>query len=77
MGIEIPFRWVAFTPTLSYDDDFKDSRESYQSWSCGLAASSWITPKVGVMVSADYSEPKENRFNRHYWTYAAGLRIKF
>lgn len=76
VGIEIPFRWVALTPSISYGGDFEESDS--QSWVCGLEASSWITRKVGVFAGVAYSEPIKNySFDAHMWSYVAGLRVKF
>lgn len=74
-GVEIPFRWVALTPVISYADDFEKSNNSTQTWSYGLEASSWITPRVGVYADVAYTEPKH--YDGHMWSYGAGLRIKF
>lgn len=74
-GVEIPFRWVALTPVVSYADDFEKSGDSSQAWSYGLEASSWITPRVGVYADVAYTEPKH--YDGHMWSFGAGLRFKF
>ena len=75
VGIEIPFRWIALTPTVGLGGNFRN--EYSQNWSYGLQASSWITPKVGVFADVAYSEPRHNYGDSHAWSYSTGLRIKF
>lgn len=77
IGIEIPFRWIALTPSISYGGNFEGGDDS-QIWTYGLEASSWITRKVGIFAGVAYTEPRKNySFDAHMWSYGTGLRIKF
>jgi len=74
VGIEIPLRWIALTPSIGLSGDFENERS--QTWNYGLQASSWITPKVGIQAGVAFSEPKSRDYDGN-WSYSAGIRIKF
>ncbi|MFT3867918.1 MAG: hypothetical protein QM715_05410 [Nibricoccus sp.] len=76
VGIEIPFRWIALTPSIGFGGDFEG--QDSQAWTYGLEASSWITRKVGIFAGVAYAEPRKNySVDVHMWSYGAGLRFKF
>jgi len=75
VGAEFPFKWFAVTPTISYRDDFKRSRESSQSLDYGVEASAWITSRIGASLSVSYVSWQHS--SDYTWIYGTGVRVRF
>ena len=74
-GAEFPYKWVAVIPSINYQDDFKRSAESSQSFSYAVEVNSWITKKIGVYVNASYSAWQHSSYDQ--LSYGAGVRVRF
>jgi hypothetical protein len=74
-GAEFPCKWVAVTPQIAYQDDFKASSISYQSWSFGLEVSAWVTSRIGVYVNTSFNNILHTSDDN--WVTGAGVRCRF
>jgi hypothetical protein len=74
-GAEFPSKWVSVIASLSYDDDFKRSEFSNQSWTVKTEVNTWITTKIAGYVGFAYTDPAHNYVNS--WTYTIGARLRF
>lgn len=74
-GAEFPFKWASAITGLSYNDDFKRSGFSGQSWTIKTEINTWITPKVGGYVSLAFVRPMHNYVSS--WVWGVGARIRF
>jgi hypothetical protein len=76
VGVEIPVGAFALTPRVAYSDDFHGSVYSNAVWHYGAQAHHWFNEKLGGYVDVAFHDPHE-RFSAEYWTYTAGLRVRF
>ncbi len=76
VGAEIPLGTFALTPRIAYSDDFHGPRYSDATWHYGVQAHHWFNEKLGGYLDVAYHDPRE-RYADEYWTYTAGLRVRF
>ncbi|MFT3782829.1 MAG: hypothetical protein QM790_12535 [Nibricoccus sp.] len=75
IGAEFAYKWVAITPTLTYNDDFRHHGPSQQSISYGAEFSSWATPQVNVFAKVEAIDPFHDANITPGLT--IGLRVRF
>lgn len=75
VGAEFPLGRFALTPRISYSNTFDDGTDGGE-WSYGGEAHHWFTERVGGYLDATFHEPRA-RFAPDYWTYTAGVRLRF
>jgi hypothetical protein len=74
-GAEFPYKWVAVTPQIAYQDDFKASSMSYQSWSFGVEVSAWVTNRIGIYANTSFDDVLHS--SNDSWVTGAGVRCRF
>ncbi len=75
IGAELPYKWLAAIPSISYQDDFKKTRESMQSVSYQFEVNARITSKIGAYVSTAYVDWRN--YDTANWVYGMGVRYHF
>lgn len=82
VGLEIPValvfpdaRGLSLSPTISYSDDFRKTRNSAQAYTYGAEANYWIDSQVGVYGDVGRQDVLRSSFDS--WIYTAGVRIRY
>ena len=73
-GVELPMGHMALTPRATFTDSWRSS--SIGTWHYGAEAHTWLSEKTGLYVDATYHDP-QRQSGPQYWSYMAGLRLKF
>ena len=73
-GVEIPYGRFAFTPRIVYSNDFHPGYNN-AAWHYGAEAHTWFTDRVGGYLDATKHDPQAHFAD--YWTYTAGVRMRF
>jgi hypothetical protein len=73
-GAEIPVGTFAFTPRVTYSNDFHRGYNN-AAWHYGAEAHHWFTERVGGFLDATKHDPEAHLAD--YWTYTAGVRMRF
>lgn len=75
VGAEIPLGLFSLTPRISYSNDFH-GHYAPGVWHYGAQAHHWFNEKFGGYLDAAYHDPRD-RFAGEYWSYGAGVRMRF
>ena len=75
-GAEIPLGAFTVTPRIAYSDDFRGSVYSAATWHYGAEANHWFSETLGGYLDVAYHDPR-GRYAAEYWTYTAGVRMRF
>lgn len=74
-GLEIPAGFFAFTPRLTYLDDFRHSATSAQQLTYETEVNCWLTRDTALFASAGYTDAHHSRFDS--WNWRLGLRLSY
>lgn len=76
VGVEIPLTVITLTPSITYNDDFRNSRNSTQAFSYNLEASYWASSKLGFFVGTGYTDVRKSSTSDG-WGFDLGARFRF
>ncbi len=74
-GVQLALGTFSLTPRLAYSDTWRSG--SIGQWHYGAEAHHWFSEQVGGYVDATFHDPRHSVAGPEYWTYTAGLRLRF